>query len=83
MDCSNIKDLKLDEAGKIGYTYKSMGTGFWALKQDKFREAITKIVMQVSVGGGEYIQVYGDRVLGTQARQIQGGHHQNRHAGKC
>ncbi|CAC5424616.1 unnamed protein product [Mytilus coruscus] len=38
--------LKLDEADKIGYTYKSMGTGFWALKQDNVRKTITKIMMQ-------------------------------------
>lgn len=46
MKCTNIKDLKLDEEGKIGYTYKSMGSGFWALKQDNFRKAVTKIMMQ-------------------------------------
>ncbi|CAC5424615.1 unnamed protein product [Mytilus coruscus] len=46
LQCDNIKDLKLDEADKIGYTYKSMGTGFWALKQDDFRKTITKIMMQ-------------------------------------
>ncbi|XP_052082859.1 ADP-ribosylarginine hydrolase Tri1-like isoform X3 [Mytilus californianus] len=46
LKCDNIKDLKLDEADKIGYTYKSMGTGFWALKQDDFRKTITKIMMQ-------------------------------------
>ncbi|XP_076109483.1 ADP-ribosyl-[dinitrogen reductase] glycohydrolase-like [Mytilus galloprovincialis] len=46
LTCENIEDLKLDEAKKIGYTYKSMGTGFWALKQDDFRKTITNIVMQ-------------------------------------
>lgn len=48
LKCSNIKDLKLDEEGKIGYTYKSMGSGFWALKQDDFRKAITEVMMEVS-----------------------------------
>ena len=47
LKCENIKKLKLDEERKIGYTYKSMGSGFWALKQDNFKKAITKIIMQV------------------------------------
>ena len=47
MSYKKIKELELCEAGKIGYTYKSMGSGFWALKQDNFRKAIEKIVMQV------------------------------------
>ncbi|XP_062607355.1 ADP-ribosylarginine hydrolase Tri1-like [Saccostrea cucullata] len=46
MKCTDIKKLELDEAGKIGYTFKSMGSAFWALKQKDFRKAITKIVMQ-------------------------------------
>ncbi|XP_052082828.1 ADP-ribosylarginine hydrolase Tri1-like isoform X2 [Mytilus californianus] len=46
LTCDDINDLKLDEANKIGYTYKSMGTGFWALKQDDFRKTITTIMMQ-------------------------------------
>ncbi|XP_021376119.1 uncharacterized protein LOC110464950 isoform X2 [Mizuhopecten yessoensis] len=46
LKCKKLKELKLDEAGKIGYTYKSMGSAFWALKQKNFREAITKIVME-------------------------------------
>jgi hypothetical protein len=49
MSCTNIKDLQLDEKGKIGYTYKSMGSAFWALKQDNFRKAIQKVVYQVRV----------------------------------
>lgn len=47
LECDKIKLLKLEEPGKIGYTYKSMGSGFWALKQDDFRKAITKIMLQV------------------------------------
>ncbi|XP_022343575.2 ADP-ribosylarginine hydrolase Tri1-like [Crassostrea virginica] len=46
MRCTNIKQLKLAEPGAIGYTFKSLGAGFWALKQKDFRKAITKIVMQ-------------------------------------
>lgn len=46
MSCKDIKDLALDEKGKIGYTYKTLGAGFWALKQDDFRQAIQTVVMQ-------------------------------------
>lgn len=49
LKCKKIKTLKLDEPLKIGYTYKSMGTGFWALKQDNFRKAITKVMLQVNM----------------------------------
>ena len=41
-ELQKIKELELCEAGKIGYTYKSMGSGFWALKQDNFRKAMRK-----------------------------------------
>ncbi|OWF39517.1 uncharacterized protein LOC110464941 isoform X2 [Mizuhopecten yessoensis] len=46
LKCTKLKDLKLDEEGKIGYTYKTMGAGFWALKQENFRKTITKIIME-------------------------------------
>ncbi|XP_070193003.1 ADP-ribosyl-[dinitrogen reductase] glycohydrolase-like [Littorina saxatilis] len=46
LSCKNVKELELDDAGKIGFTYKSMGAGFWALKQDDFRKAIQKVTMQ-------------------------------------
>lgn len=49
MKCSDLKQLKLDESGKIGYTFKTLGSGFWALKQNDFRKAITKIVLQVDM----------------------------------
>ncbi|XP_061193948.1 ADP-ribosyl-[dinitrogen reductase] glycohydrolase-like isoform X1 [Saccostrea echinata] len=45
MKCSDIKQLKLS-GPEIGYTFKTLGSGFWALKQNDFRKAITKIVMQ-------------------------------------
>ena len=31
----------------IGYTFKCLGAGFWAFRQDDFRAAITKITMEV------------------------------------
>lgn len=46
LKCQSLKELHLDEAGKIGYTYKSMGSGFWALKQDNFRTAIQNVTME-------------------------------------
>ncbi|XP_071082434.1 uncharacterized protein YegU-like [Haliotis cracherodii] len=44
--CEKIQDLKLCELGKIGYTYKCLGCGFWALKQKDFRKALQTIVME-------------------------------------
>ena len=48
MFASSIKDLQLDESRKIGYTYKTMGAGFWALRQKDFRKALTTVVMEVT-----------------------------------
>ncbi len=44
----NIKNLKLDEHKKIGYTFKCMGAGFWALRQKDFRMALQTITMEVT-----------------------------------
>ncbi len=46
---TSLKDLKLDEAGKMSHTYKTLGAGFWALKQKDFKTAIRDIVMEVSL----------------------------------
>ncbi|XP_041350168.1 uncharacterized protein LOC121369272 [Gigantopelta aegis] len=46
MTCENLSDLMLDESGKIGYTYKCLGSGFWALKQKDFRKAMQCLVME-------------------------------------
>ncbi|XP_012942561.1 uncharacterized protein LOC101848559 [Aplysia californica] len=46
MSCKKIKELELSGAGGIGYTYKCMGAGFWALKQDNFKKAMIQVVMQ-------------------------------------
>jgi len=46
MACKKIKELKLAEYPIIGYTYKCMGAGFWALKQDNFQKAMIKVVME-------------------------------------
>ena len=48
MYVKDLKTLQLDEHDKIGYTYKTWGAGFWALKQSDFRKAITAITMEVS-----------------------------------
>ena len=49
MFATNIKDLKLDEIKVIGYTYKCLGAGFWALKQHDFRKALQKVTIEVRV----------------------------------
>ncbi|VDI78871.1 Hypothetical predicted protein, partial [Mytilus galloprovincialis] len=45
MFCENIADLNLSEGESIGYTFKCVGAGFWAFKQDNFRKAIQTVVM--------------------------------------
>ena len=47
MYVQDIKDLQLDEHNKIGYTYKALGAGFWALRQKDFRKALETIVFEV------------------------------------
>ena len=47
MNIKRLRDLKLDDKGSIGYTFKCMGAGFWALKKDDFRTALQKIVLAV------------------------------------
>ncbi len=44
-----LKSLSLDEEDKIGYVYKCMGSGFWALKQHDFRTAIQSLLLEVRV----------------------------------
>ena len=55
MTVTNIEDLKLDEKNKIGYTYKTLGAGFWALRQKNFRDAIEAVTREVHYhSGGTY-----------------------------
>lgn len=49
MFAKSLDDLQLDEAGKIGYTYKCLGAGFWSLRQNDFRTAIEAITFEVSI----------------------------------
>ena len=51
MFVEKLKKLNLDENNKIGYTYKTLGAGFWALKQNDFRQAITDVTMEVRICG--------------------------------
>lgn len=46
MFAKNLKKLELCSAGKIGYTLKALGAGFWALRQNDFRSAMTELVME-------------------------------------
>ncbi|KAK3596766.1 hypothetical protein CHS0354_038766 [Potamilus streckersoni] len=45
LECKELSELELDEAHSLGYTYKCLGAGFWALKQNNFRDALQQIVM--------------------------------------
>ena len=47
MYCTSLKELHLDDIGSFNNTYKTVGAGFWALKQKNFRTAIQDIVMEV------------------------------------
>eukprot|EP01001_Neometanema_parovale_P001500 NODE_1174_length_1851_cov_121.222222_g1114_i0.p1 GENE.NODE_1174_length_1851_cov_121.222222_g1114_i0~~NODE_1174_length_1851_cov_121.222222_g1114_i0.p1 ORF type:complete len:148 (+),score=24.04 NODE_1174_length_1851_cov_121.222222_g1114_i0:1238-1681(+) len=43
----SLTSLKLDEEGKIGYTLKPAGCGWWALRHDHtFTEAVERVVME-------------------------------------
>lgn len=44
MFCEELSNLKLCESNTIGYTFKCVGAGFWALKQTDFRYALEQIV---------------------------------------
>ncbi|KAI8503647.1 hypothetical protein Bbelb_186180 [Branchiostoma belcheri] len=46
MDPRQLQELQLDAPGVIGYTYKTLGAGFWALRQNDFRTAIERITME-------------------------------------
>lgn len=46
MFAKSLDDLDLDEAGKIGYTYKCLGAGFRSLRQNDFRAAIEAIAFE-------------------------------------
>ncbi|XP_019633344.1 PREDICTED: uncharacterized protein LOC109476765 [Branchiostoma belcheri] len=46
MDPRQLQELQLDAPGVIGYTYKTLSAGFWALRQDDFRTTIERITME-------------------------------------
>lgn len=43
---ANLRELKLDAGEAIGYTFKALGAGFWALRQEDFEYAITAISLE-------------------------------------
>eukprot|EP01121_Diplochlamys_sp_Union-15-3_P010056 TRINITY_DN2781_c0_g1_i6.p1 TRINITY_DN2781_c0_g1~~TRINITY_DN2781_c0_g1_i6.p1 ORF type:complete len:141 (-),score=26.63 TRINITY_DN2781_c0_g1_i6:52-474(-) len=44
---ATLYDLHLDEGEKIGYTFKTLGSGFWALRATSdFKKALTAITME-------------------------------------
>ncbi len=54
MFADNLADLKLSEH-KIGYTFKTMGAGFWALRQENFRAALQDILLEVPLQYNNHI----------------------------
>ena len=54
MYAKQLKELKLDEHDKIGFTLKTLGAGFWALTQHDFRRALTDLVMEVARLAGSH-----------------------------
>lgn len=43
----SLSSLKLDEVGKIGYTFKCVGAGFWALRSETvFKDTLNKIIRE-------------------------------------
>lgn len=57
MFAKSLKNLQLDEHGKIGYTYKCLGAGIWSLRQDDFRAAIEDVAFEVRLtpGSNQYL----------------------------
>ncbi|XP_078677179.1 uncharacterized protein LOC144913913 [Branchiostoma floridae x Branchiostoma belcheri] len=46
MQVRDLRTLKLDETETVGYTYKALGAGFWALRQRNFGDTIIQIAME-------------------------------------
>ena len=68
MYAKQLKELKLDEHDKIGFTLKTLGAGFWALTQHDFRRALTDLVMEVATLTGSHSCVHSED--GGQARVV-------------
>jgi hypothetical protein len=47
MNVTSLEQLELDFKPDMGYTFKTMAAGFWALRQRDFRQAIQAITMEV------------------------------------
>lgn len=54
---SDLEQLRLDDNDNIGYTFKALGAGFWALKQTSFRKAIEAVTMEVSVHMSAWVRL--------------------------
>ena len=47
MNASSLDKLKLYDQHTMGYTYKALGAGFFALRNSKdFREMLLKVIME-------------------------------------
>ena len=49
MSIANIGDLNLADRESMGYTFKTMGAGFWALRQTDFRYVIESLTLEVGM----------------------------------
>lgn len=50
---NDLSALCLDEAGKIGFTYKCMGVGLWALRQAQRGKGFADIIQDITKEGGD------------------------------
>lgn len=46
LNCTHIREMALDDGQKIGYTYKALGSGFWALRQTSFEGMMTALAFE-------------------------------------
>ena len=54
---ASLPELKLDDRQRIGYTFKCLGAGFWALRQKNFRDAIEAITLEVIIHLNVFLNV--------------------------
>lgn len=50
---NDLSSLCLDETGKIGFTYKCLGVGLWALRQAQRGEGFPEIIQHITREGGD------------------------------
>ena len=55
-----LKTLKLDDSAKIGYTYKTLGCGFYGLRkgENDFRKTLIDVVMEAGDADTLVMEIY-------------------------